>query len=355
MFALALLAVAAPPLRVGAIFNVTGSFASTDGPGLHGLELAAARHKGRVEVVVIDTKSDVNGAAGIVRKAIQTHRLDALIGLYDSDYALVVGREAQRAKIPFVTSGATLPGLTKQIGSYAFAACYGDDDQARAMASFALRHFRRSPQVAFPTAIDRRHVYTRTVGDDFVRAIRAGGGIARGTSAAKMEDLRNLLSAKALQTAFYAAYLPEDAVKVVRLIRADTTLPILSGDGFDTPDLWTTPGLDTSKVFFTTHVGYDAPDKPVQEFVRLYRQRYGKTPESAAAALAFDSLNLVAAAQLRRGRKDLRTAIAGTRNFPGVTGTITYRPGVREPEKPISVMEIVNGRPKRRALISPSQ
>jgi branched-chain amino acid transport system substrate-binding protein len=352
MFALALLAVAAPPLRVGAVFNVTGSFASTDGPGLHGLELAAARHKGRVEVVVIDTRSKVKDAAGIVRKAIQAHRLDALIGLYDSDYALEVGREAQRAKIPFVTSGATLPGLTKRIGSYAFAACYGDDDQARAMAAFALRHFGGNGKFAATSAFDPRHVYTRTVGKDFAHSANQDGGLVKAFSAATPEALRRTIGLRLVKKAVYAAYLPEDAVNAVRVIRSATKIPILSGDGFDTPDLWSTAGLDTSKVFFTTHVGYDAPDKPVQEFVRLYRQRYGKSPESAAAALAFDSLNLVAAAQQRRGRKDLRSAIAGTRNFPGVTGTITYRPGVREPEKPISVMEIVNGRPKRRALIS---
>lgn len=351
MFSLAILAVAAPILRVGAVFNVTGSFASTDGPGLHGLELAAARHKGRVEVVVIDTRSDVKGAGAIVRKAIRTHRLDALIGLYDSDYALAVGQEAQRARIPFVTSGATLPGLTKRIGSYAFVACYGDDDQARAMAAFARKHLSPGANLAATAAVDRRHVYTRTVGDDFTRAVRKAGGFAQ-SHAALPRDVVGVLRFKGRMDALYAAYLPEDAVRVVRALRGQMPdVPILSGDGFDTPDLWTTPGLDTSRVFFTTHVAYDAPERAVREFVSLYRAKYGKTPESAAAALAFDSLNMVALAAQRRG--NLRTAIAATRGFPGVTGTISYRPGVREPEKPITVMEIVDGKPKRRALIAP--
>lgn len=349
MFALALLVVAAPALRVGAVFNVTGSFASTDGPGLRGLQLAASRYRGAIEVFPIDTRSDVKQAGAIVRKAIRAQRLDVLVGLYDSDYALVVGREAQRAKIPFVTSGATLPGLTKQIGEYAFAACYGDDDQARAMAAFALKHLKRDDAMV---SIDRRHVYTRTVGEDFARAF-GKGGVAHKLDAQDPKGLRERLSSKVEMGVFYAACLPEDAVEAVRFVRKHVWIPILSGDGFDTPDLWNTPGLDTQGVYFTTHVAYNAPDTLVQEFVRGYHQLYGKDPESAAAALAFDSLGLVAEANRRRGKYSLRDAIAGTKNFPGVTGVISYEKNVREPNKPITIIEIAKGRPIRRALIQP--
>jgi branched-chain amino acid transport system substrate-binding protein len=351
MFALALLVVAPPALRVGAVFNVTGSFASTDGPGLRGLQLAASRYRGAIEVVPIDTRSDVKQAAAIVRKAIRAQRLDVLVGLYDSDYALVVGREAQRAKIPFVTSGATLPGLTKQIGEYAFAVCYGDDDQARAMAAFALKHLKRKDALV---AIDRRHAYTRTVGDDFARAFRRAGAVNT-MNATQPGNIAWALGMRSehLPDAIYAAFLPEDAVAAVRTIRRNYKTPILSGDGFDTPDLWSTPGLDTHGVYFTTHVAYNAPDTLVQEFVRGYHQRYGKDPESAAAALAFDSLGLVAEANRRRGKSSLRDAIAQTKNFPGVTGVISYGKNVREPNKPITIIEIAQGRPIRRALINP--
>lgn len=349
MFALALLVVAPPALRVGAVFNVTGSFASTDGPGLHGVQLAVARSAGRVQVVTIDTRSDVNAAGAIVRQAIKRYRLDAIVGLYDSDYALVVGKEAQRARIPFVTSGATLPGLTRRIGNYAFTACYGDDDQARAMAAFAHHHLKAQ---VVTVAEDPRHVYTRTVAKDFGIAFEAKRGTSFSVKAERPQGVLPALHSRRRNDALYAAYLPEDAVELVRTARgAPFSGPILSGDGFDTADLWTTPGLDTSKVFFTTHVGYDAPDRPIRDFVRTYRARYGKTPESAAAALAFDSLSLVAEANARRGRGTLRDAIAATRDFRGVTGTIGYRRGSREPEKPVTVMEIVNGRPRRRALM----
>lgn len=350
MFALALLVVAPPPLRVGAVFNVTGSFASTDGPGLRGLELAASKYRGKLEVVPIDTRSDVKKAGTIVRKAIKTSRLDVLIGLYDSDYALVVGREAQRAKIPFVTSGATLPGLTKQIGENAFAACYGDDDQARAMAAFARRHLRRKNAVVW---IEPDYVYTRTVGVDFARAFQRGG-IAKTFEVSEPEGFEPIISNKPKLDVIYAACIPANAIAAIRTIRKSTRVPILSGDGFDDSNIWNTPGLDTQGVYFTTHVAYDSPDAPIQSFVRAYRNRYGKPPESAAAALAFDSLNLVSNAFAKQGRGSLRDAIARTKGFAGVTGTISYRPGVREPEKPITVMEIVDGRPRRRALISPT-
>jgi branched-chain amino acid transport system substrate-binding protein len=141
------------------------------------------------------------------------------------------------------------------------------------------------------------------------------------------------------------------AVKQVRALGFSG--PILSGDGFDTPLLAQEAGADARGVFFSTHVAFDAPNPRVRKFVAAYKARYGVAPDSAAAALGYDTLRLIADASRRRGKGSLRDAIGATRSLPGVTGSISYAKGSREPQKPITIVEVVDGKPAFRELIAP--
>ena len=64
----------------------------------------------------------------------------------------------------------------------------------------------------------------------------------------------------------------------------------------------------------------------MQKFVAAYKAKYnGETPD-AMAALGYDSAMVLADAIKRAGSTDgpkLRDALAATKDFPGVTGTIT--------------------------------
>jgi len=341
------------PLRVVAVFNVTGSMASVDRPGYLGLRLAAEelnRQGQPVQVQLLDLKSQSANVEGRVAKFLKLHPSDAVAGLYDSDYALPAGRAAQKARVPFVTSGATLPGLTEKIGDHAFAACYGDDDQARAMAVYA----RTTLQAERATVIgDPGHIYTSTIAKDFANSFMSLGGRVGGVllSPTFVRDKRTL---KPAPEAIYVASLPDDAGPAVKALRRQGFRgAILSGDGFDTPTLAKVAGRDSNSVFFTTHVAYDSPSPDVRRFVTAYRQRYSTTPDSAAAALGYDTLKLIAAARKSNPTGPLRNALSLMRSFRGVTGVIGYRPGHREPVKPITVVEIENGRPEYRETVLP--
>jgi branched-chain amino acid transport system substrate-binding protein len=90
----------------------------------------------------------------------------------------------------------------------------------------------------------------------------------------------------------------------------------------------------------------DDPDPRMQRFVTDYRTAYGKPPENAFAMLGYDTLNLIVDAIRRAGvaaPEAVREALAATRDFRGVTGTIGYRPGQRKPSKPVTIMRIRDG------------
>jgi hypothetical protein len=83
----------------------------------------------------------------------------------------------------------------------------------------------------------------------------------------------------------------------------------------------------------------------VKAFVDAYRARYNAIPD-AIAALAYDAMKVLADSIKRAASTDgqkLRDAIAQTKNFPGVTGTISIN-GERNAVKPATVFELQSGK-----------
>ncbi len=79
-------------------------------------------------------------------------------------------------------------------------------------------------------------------------------------------------------------------------------------------------GLYTSAVFFPKD-----PRPEVQKFVKGFEEKYKSAP-NMFAAIAYDGINLMAEV-LRKagtGRKAIRDELEKTKNFPGVTGKITF-------------------------------
>lgn len=88
-------------------------------------------------------------------------------------------------------------------------------------------------------------------------------------------------------------------------------------------------GGDSVEGLYTNVVFHPASPKPeVQVFVKGFKERYGATP-NMFAAVAYDAINLLADAIGRAGSTDknaIRDALAATKDFPGVTGKITFTP-----------------------------
>jgi len=79
-------------------------------------------------------------------------------------------------------------------------------------------------------------------------------------------------------------------------------------------------GLHTSTIFFDKD-----PQPDVQKFVKAFEGKYNVMP-NMFAAVAFDSLNILADAIRKAGtdRKAIRDELAKTKDFPGLTGKITF-------------------------------
>jgi branched-chain amino acid transport system substrate-binding protein len=134
-------------------------------------------------------------------------------------------------------------------------------------------------------------------------------------------------------------------------------MPILGGDGYDAPAVWARHP-EAMDIYFTTHAyfGADNPDPTVAEFIDAYSAEYpGHEPDSFAG-LGYDAVGLLIDAISRAGSDSpelVRKALAATRGYRGVTGTISYDNDSRIPRKSVSVIAINGGRPALVDVIMP--
>lgn len=344
-------------IKVGAIYNLTGAQSSLDVPSLNGFKLAAKEINAKggvlgkqIEVVSIDGKTDQTASTNAAQKLVDVEKVVAMAGFSDSNYALAAGPIAQKAGIPFVTSGATLPSLPDQVGDYFFLAPFGDDAQAYVAAEFAAKDLNaKTAYVLKDTAMD----FTMNLAAFFVERFKK----LNGDKAILLEDtfktgdqdfsaqINRLKAMKTKPDLLFISSGPSECGIIVKQLRAaGIKTPVISGDGFDTPLLIELGGEGANiETYFATHTCLTGESEKVKKFVAAYKTDFGKDPENAFAALGYDTMYLIADAIKRANSADpkaIRDALAKTQNFATVTGTISYEGGKRVPKKSVSVLKV---------------
>lgn len=345
-------------IKIGALYNVTGDQASLDGPSLNGAKLAVKEINEaggvlgkQIELVTVDGQTDQTASTNGASKLVDQDKVLAIIGFSDSNYALAAGPIAQQAQVPFVTSGATLPSLPEQVGDYFFLAAFGDDAQAYAIADYAIKDMgAKTCYMLKDTAMD----FTMNLAAFFVERFTAANGadsiILEDTFKTGDQDysaqITRLKASKVQPDVIFVSSGPSDCGPIVKQLRAaGVDIPVLSGDGFDTPLLIELGGEGAKEVYFSTHTCLTSDSPKVKAFVEAYTAEYGNAPENGFAALGYDSIYLVADAITRADSEDttaIRDALAQTSGFETVTGTISYKES-RVPEKSVSILKVENG------------
>lgn len=356
-------------IKIGAIYNMSGGQASLDAPSLAGFQLAAKEINAnggidgkKIEVVVGDGKTDPETATNAMKELIEVKKVSAVAGFSDNTYVFATGPLAQNAGIPFVTSGATSPLIPDTVGDYMFMAAFGDNAQAAAVADFAQKDLgAKSVWVLTDTSSD----FTIGLSKYFKERFEANGGkialedeydgSADVDFSAQITRLKNL---NPQPDVLMVSALPDKAGIVVKQIRdMGIDIPIVSGDGFDTPQLVDMGGVpQTNGVYFATHVSLESDEAIVKNFVEAYKKETGNAPENAFAALGYDTMYLIADAIKRAGSTDskaIRDALEKTTELAGVTGVVTYKDGNRVPVKSVAIISVEDGKFVPKATVTP--
>ena len=362
-------AMAADPIKVGLLYNLTGGLASLDNPALNGSKLKAKQINeagglldGRkLELIVLDTKTDQQETAKGAQKMLSEDVVTG-VGYSDTTFVMAAAPLFQDKKIPFITFGATHPMLPTWVGDHMFMTPFGDDDQSYAIADYTFDKLGARRVVVWT---DESMDFTKALSKFFKeRFIERGGEIIQG-DAFMMGDtdfsaqIARLQAVDPAPDAVFISAIPSEAGLSVKQIREQgITMPIVSGDGFDTELVADVPGPKLANdVFFSTHT-YRADDrKEVTDFVEAYKVEYGKDPENAFAPLGYDAIGLLANAIERAGAAEpakIRDALEATRDYPAVTGTISYTRENMVPPKPVAIISVQGGKYEMLEIWSPN-
>lgn len=359
-----------PPVRIGAVHNVTGALGSIGEPSLAGATLAVKQLNERggllgrsVELVALDGRSDPALVAAATRQLVRTPGLSSITGLNDTAMVLAAAPIAEKARMVFLTSGATSPLVPVQFPRYFFMTPFGDNTQAAAGAEYAYGTLgARSTWLL----LDDTTEYTVLLARYFrERYTELGGSIVgEDTYAGGIPDfsdqIARILALPTPPAMLYVAALPDDIGRLVKQFReAGLDMPIVGGDGYDTPLLLETAGAAADNVYFTTHVFLDPQGPPtVQQFITDYQVEYGAPPDTAFAALAYDAVMLVADAIERANsakQKTIATALEATEDFVGVTGRISFGPAAHIPDKEVAVVKVEGTTLTLAAMVRPQK
>jgi branched-chain amino acid transport system substrate-binding protein len=346
-------------IKIGGGFALTGEEASLDVPAANGAKLAVKQinaagglNGSQIEFIVHDSQYKDDVAAQTAKQFVEQDKVPVMIGYTDTGSVLASGPTFQSAKIPFITVGATSPKIPTQVGDMMFLACFGDNVQAAVGAEYAYKTFGHNAYFLWDKGVD----YTTLLGGYFKsRFTELGGTIAlEDTYDDKATDFSaQITKIKALTpqpSFYYVAAMPYNIGPLVKQFRdAGITGPIVGGDGYDTPDLVKVAGAAAENVFFTTHALMDATGGTdgIKKFMTDYKAEYGNDAENAFAALGYDTVYLLVDAIKRAGSTEsaaVKSAIEATKNFPGITGAISFSADTHVPQKGVTVIAVKGGK-----------
>jgi branched-chain amino acid transport system substrate-binding protein len=337
------------PIVIGAFLSMSGSMATFGESSKRGGELAveeANRAGGvlgrKLELVVLDDQGRAEEAGNAVTRLIDVHGATAIMGEVASTLSLVGGRIAQRRKVPMVSPSSTNVQVT-QIGDYVFRACFLDPFQGYAMAKFARERLSLN---AVAILKDVRNDYSIGLSKSFREAfVKLGGRITaeESYSAGDTEFSAQLTKIKATgpQGLYVPGYYTEVGGVARQARRLGLTVPMMGGDGWESPELRNIAGNDIVGSFYTNHFAHDKPSERAAKFIEAYKAKHGHAAP-ALAALGYDATLIIIDA-LRRAKsadpKALRDAIAATKELDAVSGKLTLDAN-RNPVKPAVVVRI---------------
>ncbi len=351
---------AAADIKIGLYLPMTGAAAAMGQMVWEGVQVAHQLQPqvlGQpVQLILVDTRSDRIEAANAVSRLIEKDRVAAIIGEVISSDTLAGVPIAERAGIPNISPTATSP-LVTQNRQYAFRSCFEDSLQGRIAARFAWENL-KARKVA--QLIDQAQDYCVGLANYFKEEFERRGGRIVATSYIQTGDQDFTAQISALKGAnpdlIYAPnYYAEDALLAKQVQDLGLKIPILTGDGAQVPELLTIGGPAVDGMYFTAHFHRQGANTEIgRKFMEAYESTY-KKPLDAFAALGGDGYFLLTAAMARAGGADgakVAPALAATKDFAAVTGTITMGPN-HNPIKGVTVIKVEQGQFVYQTTINP--
>ncbi len=350
-------------ILIGEYSSMTGTTA-TFGQSTHrGLMMAVdeINAKGgvlgkKIKLLTEDTQSKPEEAASAVTKLINRDNVKAIIGEVASSRSLAAAPICQANGIPMISPASTNPAVTQK-GDYIFRVCYIDPFQGEVMAKFVFNSLKLTKAAILK---DIKNDYSVGLAQYFKEAYEKLGGVIVAEQAYSEGDsdfkaqLTNLKGA-APEAIVVPGYYTEVALIVKQARELNMNMPFMGGDGWDSAKLIEIGGPALNNSYYATGYSADDTNTVVRQFVAKYHSLYGTEIPDVMVALGYDAANIMFDAIGRAGSTNgaaIRDAIAATRDYKGITGSITIDKD-RNARKSVVIIAVENGQARYKETIQP--
>lgn len=300
----------------------------------------------KIRILHADDYGNTDTGRRIAKKLVKNRQVTGVVGHAFSSVAIPVAITYNLNGLPFISTGATHPFLTGQNLQFVFRNIPSDIEIGRQAAAFIKQAGHQSAVILY----ERNSVSKR------LAEIFAENAKKRDIAIAAMRSffdwqtdfqplLAEIKSSARFDCIFLAGLLPTGAYLINQARAMGISVPIVSGDGLDSPDLLSLSGKAAEDLSVATTVNPSVPLLDTQKFIQNFIDHYGFEPDNAAAQ-GYDAIKVLAFA-MHKAESTVPIVVASTmhflKNYPGVTGSYDFTPSGDITGKPLYFKTVKNG------------
>lgn len=321
-------------IKIGVFEPITGANAAGGALEVEGVKLANKMYPEvlgkKVELVVVDNKSDKVEAASAAARLVEKEKVSAIIGSWGSSLSMAAGDIVKKGKVPAVGASCTNPLVTKGNDFY-FRVCFIDPFQGTVMANYAYGKLNAKKaaiveEVSNDYAVGLSKFFTdsfkKLTGDDNCIVAVSNYNTGDQDFTAQLTNI----NAKNPDIIFAPGNFTESALLIKQARQLGIKTPIIGGDTWETPEFIDIGKDAVEGAVFSTFFTSEKPiTKESEKFLEAYRKQYNKEP-AAVTALSYDAYILILDAIKRANSSDpvkIQEQLAKTKGFEGAAGIIT--------------------------------
>jgi branched-chain amino acid transport system substrate-binding protein len=288
--------------------------------GIHGRALKAVKG---------DDESSVDVGREVARSFADNPDMDAVVGHMDSSLSLANSIMYEYYGMLMITPLSTAPELTRQGFRRVFRTIPDN-----ALFGAGLARFANSRSLKRVMIYQVRNAYGADLANGFEKECEALGIAVPGRLAYDSEsgagifrrDLTYWMENYVFDAILAAGSIPDAPLFIKEARGLGIQVPIITGEGLDTPELVNLAGKAAEGTFVGSAFLPDSPRQETREFVAAFFQKYGMTPD-AEAAQGYDTIRILAKAIEKAGSTipdKVAEALRGTTGWTGVTGIYRF-------------------------------
>ncbi|CAM4156585.1 ABC transporter substrate-binding protein [Treponema peruense] len=335
-------------IKIGGIAPLSGGVAVYGVECKNGIDLAVEEINAaggingqKIEFICEDDEGDSAKSVNAYKKLVTKDRVKVIIGSLTSGCTMAITNLAQAQKVVQIAPAATAVAIT-DAGNYVFRACYTDPFQGKIGGKFAYENLgTKKAAILYDIGND----YSVGLTDNFTAEYTSmGGSIVSKESYSTGDKDFNAQLTKIKAANPEVIYLPDyygTVALIAKQLRAQgINVPIVGADGWD--GLTDNAGDEVLNGYYSNHYSEDSSSAAVQTFVKAFKAKYNKAPNSFAV-LGYDCVYMLRDAIKASGSTDdsakIRDALEAT-NGDYVTGHIVFDAN-RNPIKSAVMIKLV--------------